>query len=590
MDKKDKKEKKISFFQIIKRIPKIYRFMKKYKWLVFVVFSLTILRVLLVSIPPLLIKYTVDSVIPLKAISSLNIIFGFVLLIYVTEAGIRVANIYIRRYLGANVNYDIRKELFDALLIQSPRFFSKRVTGEITSRLNNDAGSVEYLASNAIFDLTNAFLSIFFSLCFLFYLSWQMTLIILGLTFSMYILVTINMFMFKKYRKRISEKWGRLLGFLQETISNIKIVVAFGAENKTISTHTKKSREYIKDNIKFGIVDRFFDIIGTLFYYVFQLGVILYGVYLISKGEVSLGLLLAFLMYVNNFFGPIFGLSGTLTFAVSSFVSVDRIYEYIEEKNEVTMAKKPISFDKSKGCISFEDVVFGYDKDKDIVKGISFDIKEGENIAFVGHSGAGKSTLISLILRFYDPKSGKIKINGTNLKDIDILEYREMISIVFQDSLLFNDTIWNNLKYSKQNATDEEVDRACKDANIYDFIMDLPKKYETVVGERGLKLSGGQRQRLSIARSVLKNPKILILDEATASIDSISENIIQKALDNIMKGRTSIVIAHRLSTIVNSDKIIVLDDGKIVEVGTHNQLLAKKSHYYELWTAQMKKK
>jgi len=543
MEEKEEKKKdyNITYWQMLKRFPKLYRFISKYKGLMIFLLVMNALSVVLISIPPLLVRYCIDQVIPTKDLFSLNIIF----------------------------------------------FFAKRVTGEITSRLNNDAGSVEYLASQAIFDLTRTFLQIFVSLVFLFYLSWKLTMLVLILTFMMYICVTIVMHKFKKYRKIISERWGKLLGYLQEVMGNIKLVMAFGAENKEAVNHIKKSREYIKDNIIFGVIDRLFNMIGILFYYVFQLGVIVYGVYLLHSGDVSVGLLLAFIMYITNFFDPIFGLSGTMTFVISSFVSVDRIYSYIEEKNDIVSKENAMILNNPKGNISFQDVKFRYEEGKDVLNGISLEINDGESIAFVGHSGAGKSTMINLILRFYDPVAGKILFDGIDLCDIEVNSYRDNISIVFQDALLFNDTIMNNIKYSKPEATLAELDKACKDANVYDFIMELPKKYETMIGERGLKLSGGQRQRLSIARAILKNPKILVLDEATASIDSISENIIQRALDKIMKDRTTIIIAHRLTTIINVDKIFVFDKGLIKEVGSHQQLLAKKGLYSQLWNTQM---
>lgn len=575
---------------MLTRMPKLYMFMKKYKWIILGLGSFDVISQFLEILPPLIIQYCIDEVIPFKDIYSINVLFGMIAFMFLTRSGLFLGHIYIRWHLQYNIRKDIREKLFNSLLIQTPVFYSKRVSGEITSRMNNDVGSVSYLASDAFFDLLNTVLQIAFSLGMLFYLSWKITLAILILVGFQYIFVSIIMNYFKKYRKRVSEKWGRLLGYLQEVLSNIKIVMAFGNENYEASRHTSKSREYIKDNIKLGITNRMFEVVATIFWHAFYLVIILYGLRLISSGEITLGILVAFIMLVKNLFEPIFGLSGTIIYVIGAFVSIDRIYEYIESPNELTTSKNPIKLENPKGRLSFEKVIFRYEKGKDQIalKDVSFDIDDGKSIALVGHSGAGKSTIVNLLLRFYDPESGSIKFNGHDLKDIDLDNYRENISIVFQDALLFNDTILNNLKYSKLDATIEEVDKACHDANIYDFIHDLPEGYETVVGERGLKLSGGQRQRLSIARALLKNPKVLILDEATASIDSISENIIQAAIDKIMKDRTTVIIAHRLTTIVNVDKILVFDDGKIVESGNHHDLVEKKGLYHELWTTQMK--
>jgi ABC-type multidrug transport system fused ATPase/permease subunit len=580
----------ITYKQMLTRLPKLYRFMAKYKWIILTLAFFDIISNLLITLPPLFIQYCVDEIIPLKDIFSLNSFFIIITIMFLVFSGLFLGHIYIRWYLQYNIRKDIREKLFSALLLKSPIFYSKRVSGEITSRMNNDVGSVSYLASDAFFDFFNAFLKIGFSLTMLFYLSWKITIAVLILIGLQYLCVTIIMNFFKKYRKRTSEKWGRLLGYLQEVLSNIKIVMAFGNENYEAARHLKKSREYIKDSIKLGITNRMFEVVGTLFWHAFYVTIIVYGLNLLIKDEITLGILLAFIMLVRNLFEPIFELSGTMIFVISAFVSIDRIYEYIEYPDELDIAENPEVIDSTKGEIEFCDVAFKYEaeKDKTALNGVSLKIENGKSVALVGPSGAGKSTVINLILRFYDPQSGEVKFNGKNIKKLDIDQYRDNISIVFQDALLFNDTILNNLKYADLDATTDQVIKACRDADIYDFINSLPLKFETVIGERGLKLSGGQRQRLSIARALLKDPKILILDEATASIDSISENVIQEAIEKIMKHRTTIIIAHRLTTIVGVDKIIVLENGRVVESGPHSELLSKHGVYHKLWTTQMK--
>jgi ABC-type multidrug transport system fused ATPase/permease subunit len=580
----------ITYKQMLTRLPKLYRFMAKYKWIILTLAFFDIISNLLITLPPLFIQYCVDELIPLKDVFSLNAFFIIITIMFLVFSGLFLGHIYIRWYLQYNIRKDIREKLFSALLLKSPIFYSKRVSGEITSRMNNDVGSVSYLASDAFFDFFNAFLKITFSLTMLFYLSWKITIAVLVLIGLQYIFVTIVMNFFKKYRKRTSEKWGRLLGYLQEVLSNIKIVMAFGNENYEASRHLRKSREYIKDSIKLGITNRMFEVIGTLFWHAFYVTIIVYGLNLLIKDEISLGILLAFIMLVRNLFEPIFELSGTMIFVISAFVSIDRIYEYIEYPDELDIAEYPEEIDSTKGEIEFVNVGFKYEigKDKTALNGVDLKIENGQSVALVGPSGAGKSTVINLILRFYDPQSGSVLFNGKDIKKLDVDQYRNNISIVFQDALLFNDTILNNLKYANLDATPEQVTKACRDADILDFINDLPLKFETVIGERGLKLSGGQRQRLSIARALLKDPKILILDEATASIDSISENVIQEAIEKIMKHRTTVIIAHRLTTIVGVDKIIVLENGRVVESGPHSELLAKHGVYHKLWTTQMK--
>jgi ABC-type multidrug transport system fused ATPase/permease subunit len=575
---------------MLTRVPKLYRFMAKYKWLVVTLIFFYIINNVLITLPPLIIQYAVDEIIPLKDIYSLNIFFAAITIMFIAFSGIILGHIYIRWYLQYNIRKDIREKLFSALLLKSPIFYSKRVSGEITSRMNNDVGSVSYLASDAFFDFFNAFLKITFSMMMLFYLSWKITLAVLVLIGIQYVCVTIVMNFFKKYRKRTSEKWGRLLGFLQEVLSNIKIVMAFGNENYEASRHLKKTREYIKDSIKLGVTNRMFEVVATIFWHAFYVTIIVYGIRLLTDNEISLGILIAFVMLVRNLFEPIFELSGTMIFTISAFVSIDRIYEYIEYPDELNVAENPESIDNTRGEIHFENVKFRYEKEKEKIalNDVSFKIEDGESVAIVGPSGAGKSTIINLILRFYDPEEGCVCFNGKKITNLDVDQYRKNISIVFQDALLFNDTIMKNITYADLDATKEQVEKACKDADILDFINELPLKFDTVIGERGLKLSGGQRQRLSIARALLKDPKILILDEATASIDSISENVIQEAIEKIMNDRTTIIIAHRLTTIVGVDRIIVLENGKVAETGTHSELLAKHGVYHKLWTTQMK--
>ena len=577
-----------SFRQILRRLPRLYRFMRRYAVLTAGLLGMNFAQVAVISIPPMIIRYAVDDAIPAREIIPINLLFGFTVFLYLAAAGFRLANEYGRRYLGQHMGYDIRKALFDALLVQSPRFYAKRASGEITSRLNNDVRQVEYLASQAVFELTSSALQILLSIGLLFYLSWRLTVLILILTLAMFVCVTINMSHHKRLRKRISEKWGRLLGFLQENVANIKVVKAFCAEAKEATRHTRKSRDFIQDSIKAGVVQRLFWVFALVFRNLFVLGALVYGVRLIGKAEITLGVLFAFMMYIRNLFMPIFGLSGTMTTIVRAFVSVDRIYAYMEAPNEITTRPSAPSAEGLVGDLAFHDVQFRYDEAAEpALQGLSLTIRDGESVALVGPSGAGKSTVINLVLRFYDPTAGAVRFAGTDLRELDLDSWRRRIAVVFQDSLVFNDTIRDNLLYANPRAGQAELDRACRDACILDLVHELPNGYETVIGERGIKLSGGQRQRLAIARALLKDPRILLLDEATSSIDSISENRIQAALETIMQQRTTVVIAHRLTTIVGVQRICVLAGGRIVETGTHQELLARGGLYRELWTTQM---
>lgn len=310
-----------------------------------------------------------------------------------------------------------------------------------------------------------------------------------------------------------------------------------------------------------------------------------------GKGDSSLsvGDITVVVALVNRLYQPVRSLLNLQVDFIRSLALFTRIFEYLDRPHLIENPKNPQKPDISDTCVEFSDVHFSYEKNKEILKGVSFMVPKGKMYAIVGTSGAGKSTIIGMIPRLYDALSGKVSVAGVDVKDFDLAYLRQNIGIVTQDTYLFNGTILENLLYAKPDATKEEIENACKVANIYDFIMSLPQKFETVVGNRGLKLSGGEKQRMSIARVILKDPKILILDEATSSLDSISENLISDALNNVMKGRTSIVIAHRLSTVIAADKIMVIEKGIITAEGSHKELLSRSEKYKELYETQFRK-
>jgi len=543
----------------------------------------------ILAISPILVRYIIDEVIPASDIASLHILFGTVISLYIILAGTKIPDIFMIWYLQENIGFNIRHKLYTRLLNHSSHFYTGKVTGEITSRLNNDVDSVTFLCSDAFFEIFSSFLQIAVSLSFLFYLNWKITLLVLSIAAIQYILITINMHFQRKYQKRISSGWGRMLGYFQEVVSGMKLIQAFGTENREAANHIKKSRPFLIDSIRMGIINRCFSVIGLFFGYLFPLAVIVYSAGMLSTGEITIGLIFASLLYITNFFEPLFNLSGTFVYMIGAMVSVDRIFEYLDAPLKIDNPANPIKVPAENGVIEFKNVAFKYEVDsKTVLENVSLTIQPGQAVAFVGYSGSGKSTMINLLLRMFDPESGEVLYHGNNIKNYEIDDYRDNMSLVFQMPMLFNDTILNNLRYAREDATEEEVMQACRDANIEDFIKQIPDGLQTMIGERGLKLSGGQKQRLAIARAILKNPKILILDEATASVDSISENKIQDALDKIMIGRTTIVIAHRLTTIRNVDKIYVFNTGGIVESGSHDQLLAAEGLYHQLWTTQMK--
>lgn len=573
----------------IVRFGKVFHFAKQYYPVLLSRTGLIMMQQFILAISPILVRYIIDEVIPASDIASLHILFGTVISLYIILAGTKIPDIFMIWYLQENIGFNIRHKLYTRLLNHSAHFYTGKVTGEITSRLNNDVDSVTFLCSDAFFEIFSSFLQIAVSLSFLFYLNWKITLLVLSIAAVQYILITINMHFQRKYQKRISTGWGRMLGYFQEVVSGMKLIQAFGTENREAANHIKKSRPFLIDSIRMGIINRCFSVIGLFFGYLFPLAVIVYSAGMLSTGEITIGLIFASLLYITNFFEPLFNLSGTFVYMIGAMVSVDRIFEYLDAPLKIDNPANPIKVPAENGVIEFKNVAFKYEVDsKTVLENVSLTIQPGQAVAFVGYSGSGKSTMINLLLRMFDPESGEVLYHGNNIKNYEIDDYRDNMSLVFQMPMLFNDTILNNLRYAREDATEEEVMQACRDANIEDFIKQIPDGLQTMIGERGLKLSGGQKQRLAIARAILKNPKILILDEATASVDSISENKIQDALEKIMIGRTTIVIAHRLTTIRNVDKIYVFNTGGIVESGSHDQLLANEGLYHQLWTTQIK--
>jgi ABC-type multidrug transport system fused ATPase/permease subunit len=482
-----------------------------------------------------------------------------------------------------NTLANLRLALYSNLIKLPMTFFSQKRVGELNSRISSDITQIQDTLTSTIAEFLRQSILIFGGIALLANESFKLTLLMLSVVPLVAVAAVIFGRFIRKYSKKVQDQVAESQVIVEETMQGISIVKAFANEWYEIARYNGKIKEIVKIAIKGGKYRGYFAsfIIFCLFGAI--VAVVWFGVRLSISGEMSVGQLISFVLY-STFVGASFGGIAELYAQIQKAVgATERVFELLEEIPEKIKNTISNSNEKIKGDVSFNKVAFYYPSRKEIqvLKEVSFNANFGQKIAIVGPSGAGKSTIASLLLRFYDINGGEISIDGKNIYDYDLETLRGNMSIVPQDVILFGGTIRENIAYGKPNATEDEIIKAAKQANAYQFIKGFPEKFETIVGERGIKLSGGQRQRIAIARALLKNPSILILDEATSSLDSESEKLVQEALEILMEGRTSIIIAHRLSTIRSADQIIVLDDGTIKEQGTHQELITLENGIYK---------
>ncbi len=497
---------------------------------------------------------------------------------------------YIRGYFTHYAAYhyvaDLRKGLYDKVQHLSMKYFTETQTGQIASRIMHDSVNAEILIAHVIPDLiVNALMFISISII-LFYININLALVSL---ISIPFLIIVNM----GYSKYVLPLWrlnskavGELNGTLQDNLSGIKEIQVFNQqkyETKKIGDLARKQTNVFLKATKLGEI---FNPFIVLLSSIGSVIVIIYGGYLNSIGSVSAADIVGFIMYLNLFYRPINNLSALNEQLNTAIAGCERVYEIMDTEMDVKESPNAVNLKNVKGAIEFKDVSFYYKKEIPVLKSINIKINPGDTVAFVGTTGVGKTTLASLLNRFYDPVEGEILIDNINIKNVSLTSLRDNISMVLQDTYLFSGTVYENIVYGLEYATKEQVRNAAVAANAHDFITGFENGYDTLIGERGIRLSGGQKQRLSIARAVLRNSPILILDEATSSLDSKTEKEIQSALDNISVGRTTFVIAHRLSTIKNADMIVVLDGTGIAESGTHDELIKAKGKYSSMYLAQ----
>ncbi|SGU22629.1 SAV1866 family putative multidrug efflux ABC transporter [Staphylococcus aureus] len=575
-------------------IKRYLQFVKPYKYRIFATIIVGIIKFGIPMLIPLLIKYAIDGVINNHALTTdekvhhLTIAIGIALFIFViVRPPIEFIRQYLAQWTSNKILYDIRKKLYNHLQALSARFYANNQVGQVISRVINDVEQTKDFILTGLMNIWLDCITIIIALSIMFFLDVKLTLAALFI-FPFYILTVYVFFgRLRKLTRERSQALAEVQGFLHERVQGISVVKSFAIEDNEAKNFDKKNTNFLTRALKhtrwnvysFAAINTVTDI-GPII-------VIGVGAYLAISGSITVGTLAAFVGYLELLFGPLRRLVASFTTLTQSFASMDRVFQLIDEDYDIKNGVGAQPIEIKQGRIDIEHVSFQYnDNEAPILKDINLSIEKGETVAFVGMSGGGKSTLINLIPRFYDVTSGQILIDGHNIKDFLTGSLRNQIGLVQQDNILFSDTVKENILLGRPTATDEEVVEAAKMANAHDFIMNLPQGYDTEVGERGVKLSGGQKQRLSIARIFLNNPPILILDEATSALDLESESIIQEALDVLSKDRTTLIVAHRLSTITHADKIVVIENGHIVETGTHRELIAKQGAYEHLYSIQ----
>jgi subfamily B ATP-binding cassette protein MsbA len=584
---------------------RLFRYLIPYwKQLIFTTILLILLTVFEL-LPPLFQKWIVDEVIGTRDLGRLGVLIAGLVGVYALTQAVNSGDLYIRHALGERFIFDLRVRLYAYLQRLSLSFFERTSTGELMSRVTNDINALEHFVTHGTSFMAVDLMRLIGTAIILFFLEWRLALLVL----IPVPILAVGMRWFntqiRPVYRQVRDRLGDINAKLQDNLAGIRVIQAFGREVNELERFTAESQHYYEARVS-GI--RYWASFFPVMYFIASLGSVLVlgvGTVMVVRGQLSLGSMVAFLSYVVSFYQPIRRLTEIDNVFQEAIAAGERVFELLDEAPEIKDAPHAVALPRLRGEVCFHDVHFRYGSasgetsystkgsgqatqaEPEVLHDVEFQIAPGEVVALVGPSGAGKTSIANLLCRFYDPIHGQITVDGYDLRRVQIKSLRRQIAVVLQDTFLFNTTVRENLLYGKPDASKKEMIAAAKIAYAHDFIMVLPQGYDTEIGERGVKLSGGQKQRLALARAILADPRILILDEATSSVDAEAEYLIQQALDEVMKGRTSLVIAHRLSTIRNADKIIALEGGRIIEIGDHRGLLSRGGLYSQLYRRQV---
>ena len=541
---------------------------------------LSVCGTLLEMAPPYVTKVLIDDVLTKHHVDMFLQLVGYLILSRFLLMAVQVSRGRNVAFLGMKITVDIRHSLFEKLQALSLAYYDRRNVGSIMSRMTNDTGALYDVLIDGVPVILNQGIMLIGIPAVMLFLNWQIAIWAL-------LPVPIILYAVNRFRKRMTRvwhrfwhSWSRLGSSLNGVLQGTRVVKAFHGENREVSRFGRRIQDLADQGyIAEGSWATFFPMVtftmassGFLVWY--------FGGRAVLNGTMSIGELTQFIGYVAMLQQPLMMLQRIVDWTTRSLTAAERVFEVMDTPIEVGDREDSVSMPDMKGAVTFKDVHFGYEKAREVLHGVSMEVAPGEVIGLVGHSGAGKSTLINILMRFYDPTQGTVEMDGVDLRKIKLEDFRSQVGVVLQESYLFPGSIKDNIAYGRPKATLEEVMQAAKAANAHDFIVNFPDGYDSYVGERGQRLSGGERQRIAIARAILHNPKVLILDEATASVDTETERMIQEALERLISGRTVFAIAHRLSTLRNADRLIVIDKGKVAEVGTHDELMGREKGIY----------
>ena len=570
----------------IRHLKRAMVYVGRYKWRMILSLSLSALAVVIGLFAPVITQHAIDVIIPSGNIPNLLMWAGLLLATIVVNIILSTIRSRIMTKVGQDIIFDIRSDLYAHLQKLSFEYYDSRPHGKILVRIINYVNSVSDTLSNGIITFILELFNIVFIVIFMFAMHWQMALVVLaGVPF----LMAFILFLKNRQRKawqQVSNKSSNLNAYLHEGIVGVKVTQLFVREDENAEIFSGLSEAYREkwmkavtyNNLLWPTVDSISATVSACIYLV--------GLLILGPASVSLGTIVAMSGYAGRFWQPIMNLANMFNNFVNAVSYLERIFETLDEPVKVDNKEDAETLPPIEGNVDFENVTFAYDESKTILKNLSFSVKQGESVALVGPTGAGKTTIVNLISRFYDVNEGAVKIDGHDVADVTLKSLRSQMGIMLQDSVVFSGTIADNIRYGKLDATIDEIIAACKTVRADEFIREFPKGYDTEITEGGSTLSQGQRQLIAFARTLISDPKILVLDEATSSIDAKTEKLLQEGLDRLLEGRTSFIIAHRLSTIRNCDKIMYVANQGITECGTHDELMAKKGDYYKLCTAR----